>query len=751
MSGPVPGWPRLAVLPGALNGAGGGAARSAAVLARAFAARGRHVIVEALDDGSPRAIGSGMFASCDMRVHRSVETPTGPASNALLRRIQHLAPALDIAHLNGHWNPMNHAVAGILREYEVPYLISSRATTDRAAVALLGTSVRESLLEAEREYVAGAYGVHLTSDCEVQRAEFAFPPREVILQPNPVDLQHLVDVPSRAEARSTLGVPQAQEVLLFYGRLVAQKNPGFAVQVLAQIGRQSDVHLYLVGSKGDAVDEVRQEIEQHGLEDRVHFVGQVSGPDRGAWLAAADVMLLPSWAENFSLGLVEAVASGLAVVSAPEVGALEYLLPGEVVVVELDPVAWAEACRNLRSRRPVDRREPFLRLWDQFRPERIAEAWEREIYLVSPRRPDRAGLAADHPASHELVMEWVSDAWTAAGALPPVQLSGSGPSGASERSLLRWQDSSGLSVLSMTGSPVQGDYTSVPFDSTADLDWVVAARLLSSLGLPVPEVLGYEPQRRWVLVEDLGETTLANRLGFGFGPTDAHLFEDALALLVRLQAASARLPADSLPARRPLDVQALAWEMWHAVDWAVEARLGRLVPARDALALAKQFELMARFLDSGPRVLVHRDFHAGNIAVCNDGSLAMLDLDDLCIGNAFYDLSTLLIDGSRRVDFQLVDVLVERHHALLSAVQNVPGLEDWRRGFDVQAIARCLKAAGRFCWLADISGRTEYLSGVHHVIEAGAVLLARRPEFAAVRAQLSRLEPAFAGEGLSDE
>lgn len=265
MSSPVFGWPRLAVLPGLLNGAGGGATRSAGVLARALARRGRHVIVEALDDGSARAVDPDLFASCDLRVHRAVPTPTGQRSDGLLRRMRDLAPTLDLAHLNGHWNPTNHAVAAILRERGVPYLISSRATADPAAVALLGVDVRDNLAEAERDYVAGALSVHLTSQCEARRALFASSPREIVVRPNPVDLQHLIDLPSRAEARSALGVPQTHEVLLYYGRLVLQKNPGLAVRVLAELRQDHDTHLYLVGADGDAVADVREQIARHGL------------------------------------------------------------------------------------------------------------------------------------------------------------------------------------------------------------------------------------------------------------------------------------------------------------------------------------------------------------------------------------------------------------------------------------------------------------------------------------------------------
>lgn len=72
-----------------------------------------------------------------------------------------------------------------------------------------------------------------------------------------------------------------------------------------------DARLTIAGG-GKAESECRVFIEQHGLHERVHMAGWVSGEQKLELLRRCEVFVLPSYAEGLSNALLEAMAAGLA-------------------------------------------------------------------------------------------------------------------------------------------------------------------------------------------------------------------------------------------------------------------------------------------------------------------------------------------------------------------------------------------------------------------------------------------------------
>ena len=123
-------------------------------------------------------------------------------------------------------------------------------------------------------------------------------------------------------------------------------------------------HLVVVGD-GDAV-EARRRAEAIGVADRLALVGETDQPER--YYAAADVFVLPSAYESFSIAAYEAAASGLPVV-ATAVGAIpELVQAGGGIQIEPNSADLATALERLAA-------DPF-----------------REIGDGRRRSPDRGGV-----------------------------------------------------------------------------------------------------------------------------------------------------------------------------------------------------------------------------------------------------------------------------------------------------------------------------------------------------------------------
>lgn len=115
--------------------------------------------------------------------------------------------------------------------------------------------------------------------------------------------------------------------LLFLGRIGQRKGAFDLIDAVAQIrDRVPGLHLCL-GGDGD-LDGARRRIAERGLEASVSIPGWVRGPAKQDLLRQAAVFVLPSYHEGLPMGLLEAMAAGVAVVSTPVGGIPEAVDDG---------------------------------------------------------------------------------------------------------------------------------------------------------------------------------------------------------------------------------------------------------------------------------------------------------------------------------------------------------------------------------------------------------------------------------------
>ncbi|MDB5184463.1 MAG: hypothetical protein JWN38_271 [Candidatus Saccharibacteria bacterium] len=107
--------------------------------------------------------------------------------------------------------------------------------------------------------------------------------------------------------------------VLFLGRLVARKGCQYLLQAVAALQTRADLPAYTITicGKGPLDASLRAYATQHGISERVRFVGYVSEPDKPGYYAGADIAVFPSTGgESFGIVLVEAMATGRTVVLA---------------------------------------------------------------------------------------------------------------------------------------------------------------------------------------------------------------------------------------------------------------------------------------------------------------------------------------------------------------------------------------------------------------------------------------------------
>lgn len=162
-----------------------------------------------------------------------------------------------------------------------------------------------------------------------------------------VDLQEFA--PGNAN-RKKFNLPEQVPLALFVGNItINRKNLDTVLHALVQV---PELHLAVVGTpEGSPYPQLTAQL---GLNERVHFLGNPQNviPEL---MRAADLFVFPSRYEPYGLVVIEAMASGLPVITTTTTGAAEIITPesGFVLSDTEDADALAQAMNSLNDDRQL--------------------------------------------------------------------------------------------------------------------------------------------------------------------------------------------------------------------------------------------------------------------------------------------------------------------------------------------------------------------------------------------------------------
>ena len=184
-----------------------------------------------------------------------------------------------------------------------------------------------------------------------------------------------------------------------------RKNPLMLVEAAARLVRAGvNLELRLAGAITDDAygARVAQAIRAHRLEEHVKLLGQLSSRDVMEELGRASVFALVSLEENSPMGIEEAMAAGVPVLTSNRCG-MPYMVRNRESGFLVDPTDVDDIAARLR----LLLSDPALRLsmggigraiaLDRYHPDRVA-ARTREVYLDAIAGPRRDGSAVSPAA-----------------------------------------------------------------------------------------------------------------------------------------------------------------------------------------------------------------------------------------------------------------------------------------------------------------------------------------------------------------
>jgi len=244
---------------------------------------------------------------------------TVPATLSQGYRLSRIASEHDVIYANSQKALVVSAIAGWLSARPVIWNLHDILTADHFSRANRWLAVG----------IANVFVNHVVVNSEATRRSFIDSGGRVdtTVVYNGIEASNFeVDAGARSRIRSQLGVSSDQTLVGVFSRLAPWKGQHVLIEALSYL---PELHAVFVGDalfEGDEAytSKLRSMCEDHGISDRVHFVGFQD--DVGEWMSAVDIVAHTSTSpEPFGRVVVEGMLAGRPIVATAAGGVLEIV------------------------------------------------------------------------------------------------------------------------------------------------------------------------------------------------------------------------------------------------------------------------------------------------------------------------------------------------------------------------------------------------------------------------------------------
>lgn len=255
---------------------------------------------------------------------------------ALKTWLRNNASSFDVVHIHGLFNfPYVYGGLAALRSQR-PLVISPHNSLDPYDLrkkAWLKRWIFAPL--AGRKLIERCAAILCSTDMEASRLDLLNARQRPATRVVPYPVSSPGVVPRDGVWRRKHQLAPDDMVVLFLSRIDRKK--GMDLLIEAFIGAaQSRPKLRLViagGDTGELATEIKSRVHAAGMDDRVRWVGFLSGRDKVAAYVESDIFALPSYNENFGIVVVEAMYCGTPPLITEEVYLQEILKKKDCAVI----------------------------------------------------------------------------------------------------------------------------------------------------------------------------------------------------------------------------------------------------------------------------------------------------------------------------------------------------------------------------------------------------------------------------------
>lgn len=234
--------------------------------------------------------------------------------------------------LHSHYWLSGLAAHWLSRRWGLPHVAMFHTLAEVKNHSRLGEREPARRIEGERKIVASAD--RLVAPTHHERSQlvrfYGASPSKIEIIPCGVDLD-LFRPRDKAQARRQLGLFD-RRLILFVGRMDPLKGLDILLKAVARLEDRQGLRVLVVGGslEGDQkLSRYYRMAQEMGIAQQVTFLGSLDQQELPLYYSAADLCVVPSYYESFSLVAVEALACGTPVIASRVGGLTGIVRDGE--------------------------------------------------------------------------------------------------------------------------------------------------------------------------------------------------------------------------------------------------------------------------------------------------------------------------------------------------------------------------------------------------------------------------------------
>ena len=251
---------------------------------------------------------------------------------------EHAAKPFDLVHAQ-YGYPCGLAALEVSRRLGIPNVVSIQGG-DGHWVGTCCTTHKQAMLAVLGH--AGSLIIGSRSFAEEVRDHHGTPLERFVIVPGATDTERFHPRPDR-DIAALSDVP----VLLYHGRVDRRKGVMELIDAFDQLRGQGRKLRLIVSGIGPDVEAVRSRVAELKLGDSIEMTGHADYFAAADVYRRGDIFVSPTYSEGFSNTILEAMASGLSIVSTNAVGVVDCLTDGSNALLveprEVDGLAQAIA------------------------------------------------------------------------------------------------------------------------------------------------------------------------------------------------------------------------------------------------------------------------------------------------------------------------------------------------------------------------------------------------------------------------
>ena len=259
--------------------------------------------------------------------------------------------AFDLVHVHELWLYPGFIAFRAARKHGIPYVLSPRGALQEVSLRQKAFKKWVYRLMIQNRILKFADAIHALTNEEMTSISKLGYKSSIFVAPNGIDPSPFGCPPDTSAFLAAYPELVGKRVILYLGRLHPKKGLEVLARSYVSLSHKfENTALLVAGPNEDGTQERMESIlKTSPASGSTVFTGLLTGKDKLAALACADLFVLPSHSEGFSMAILEALAAGLPVVISKQCNFPEVSEHDAGLVIEPNDAAVTEAISTLLS------------------------------------------------------------------------------------------------------------------------------------------------------------------------------------------------------------------------------------------------------------------------------------------------------------------------------------------------------------------------------------------------------------------